>query len=528
MKLALFLTLFMTFSYVQSSYNLLAFGDIGQIDIFKKRNPGKLFKSQQKKKAPASRALSAVENLLKEEQFIFKGNKCVMKVKGKKVNRMKEGYSNFRKILCAASRYIKRSDQITILGDMVYAENKGLTVNHHNLLNERVQRHMEKRTLCGFKWFRDMMENYKRYCPRGSSAVHRKLWSSRSRRLHQRFYIIEGNHAFDVNYSNVSALIAGISQARAYYVGSKSKRQRHIRKNDLHLYPRFKRFRKNGVRIEFLDLNTHIFGLLLDGAKGVIRKEPEYKKFAQKVLNQSKIMAYRDALNYLKYTHRAIRKFSSKAHWRVIRSHHPPMNIEGGFNEQSQIWTVKYRGKSIMDLLREKKVKLWLASHHHSGHVMVFPFNQFHNLTKKKFSALKTHVKNHCIYHSPSAFTKNAKTSKYHTGCPSKAPHYKLQDNFNSNKSGYLWIFVTGNSGRELDEMEGSHNTRASLIWGRAVPHHYGAMNINFSARKFKASFIEADKSGKSHVVASFRVRNTGRGKHAYNFVDHEVTSKLK
>jgi len=528
MKLALFLTFILTVSYVHSNFNLLAFGDIGQIQVFNKRNPGKLFKSQTKKKVPVSRASSSVETLLKEEQFTFKGNKCIMKVKGKKVDRMKEGYVNFRRILCAASRYIRRSDQITILGDMVYAENKGLPVNNHNLVNEKVQKHMEKRTLCGFKWFRDMMENYRRYCPRGTSSVHRKLWSSRSKRLNQRFYIIEGNHAFDVNYKNVSALIADISHARAFYVGSKSKRQRNVRSTDLHMYPRLKRVRKNGVRIEFLDLNTHILSLLLDGEKGTIRKEPEYKKFAQKVLNTSKIMAYRDALNYLKYTFRAIRKFSRKAHWRVIRSHHPPMNIEGGFNEQSQYWTVKYRGKSLFDLLKEHRVKLWLASHHHSGHVMVFPFNQFHNLTKKKFTASKEHVKNHCVYHSPSAYTSNAKTSKVKTGCPPKAPHYKLQDNFNSSKSGYLWIFVTGNSGRELDEMEGSHNTRASLIWGRAVPHQYGAMNINFSARKFRASFIEADKSGKANTVATFKVRNTGRGKHGYNFVNHEVTSKLK
>jgi len=483
---------------------------------------------KQKKKVPVSRASTGVENLLKEEQFIFKGNKCIMKVKGQKVDRMKEGYMNFRRILCAASRYIKRSDQITILGDMVYAENKGLPVNNHNLINERVQHHMEKRTLCGFKWFRDMMEHYRRYCPRGTASVQRKLWSARSRRLHQRFFIIEGNHAFDVNYKNVSSLIAQISQARAFYVGSKSRRQRHVRSNDLHLYPRLKRVRKNGLRIEFLDLNTHILSLLMDGAKGAIRKEAEYKKFAQKVLNTSKIMAYRDALNYLKYTFRAIRKFSRKAHWRVIRSHHPPMNIEGGFNEQSHFWTVRYRGKTLFDLLREKRVKVWMASHHHSGHVMVFPYNQIHNLNKKKFTPHKKHIKNHCIYHLPSAFTSNAKTSKVHTGCPSKAPHYKLHDNFNSNKSGYLWIFVTGNSGRELDEMEGSSNTRATLIWGRAVPHHYGAVNINFSRRKLRATFIEADKSGKSNTVATFNIRNTGRGRQAYNFINHDVSSKLK
>ncbi|MFM7855837.1 MAG: hypothetical protein ACKO96_28930, partial [Flammeovirgaceae bacterium] len=192
--------------------------DIGQIQVFKNRNPGKLFKSQTKQKLAVSQVSTNVQNLLKEEQFIFRKNKCIMKIKGKEVDRMKEGYVNFRKVLCASTKYIRNSNQITILGDMVYAENKGLPVSNNNLINQQVQTHMEKRTLCGFKWFRDMMKNYMKYCPSARASAHRKLWSPRAKRLHRRFFIIEGNHAFDVNYKNVSALISQISLARALYV----------------------------------------------------------------------------------------------------------------------------------------------------------------------------------------------------------------------------------------------------------------------------------------------------------------------
>ena len=518
----------MTVTYVQSSFNLLAYGDIGQIEVFKNRNPGKLFKKQKKQKLAVSKVSHNVQNLLKDEHFTFRKNKCIMKVKGKEINRMNEGYVNFRKVLCASTNYIRNSDQITILGDMVYAENKGLPVSHNNLINQQVQTHMEKRTLCGFKWFRDMIKNYMKYCPNGRRSAYKKLWSPRAKRLHRRFYIIEGNHAFDVNFKNVSSLISQISLARALYVGSNSKKQRHVRNNDLHLFPRLKRITKNGLRIEFLDLNTHILSLIMDGQKGALRKQQDYVNFAQKVLNTSKIPSHREALNYLKYTFRAIRMFSPRAHWRVIRSHHPPMNIEGGFNEQSQYWTVKYRGKSLFDLLKEKNVKIWLASHHHSGHVMAFPFNQFHNLTKKKFTPKENQVKANCIYHSPAAYAPNAKTSKVNTKCPASAPHYKLQDNFKSNKSGYLWILVAGNSGRGLDEMEGSNNTRASLIWGRAVPNHYGALNIKFTKKKFKATFFEAEKLEKSKDVAYITVRNVKNNKHSYHVINNEVTSKLK
>ena len=526
MKLAIILIFIMTFSYVQSGYNLLAFGDIGEVKVFKKRNYGKLFKKQKKAKVPMPKILSSVKTPLKDEHFTFSGNRCTMKIKGKVVNRRKRGFVNFRKVLCASTNYIRNSDQITILGDMIYAENKFLPVKNTNIINAHVQKHYEKRTRCGLLWFRDMMKNYRRYCPNGKKSAQRKLWSRSSNRLHRRFYIIEGNHAFDVNYRNVSASLYKMSVARGLYVGSSSKSPRHVQSHDLHLYPRLLKVKKNGVRIQFLDLNTHIFSLLMDGVKGAVRTPKQYLKFAKK-LNASKIPPYKVALNYLKYSFRAIRMFSPRAHWRVIRSHHPPMNIQGSFNEQTQYWTVKYRGKSLFDLLKENNVKVWLASHHHSAHVMAFPFNHFSNLTKKKFTAAKNHIKANCIYHSPSVFTSNAKTSKVNTKCPASAPHYKLQDNFRSNKSGYLWILVAGNSGREIRQMEASTKTRATLIWGRAVPKNYGAMNIIFSRNTIRATFFEAAKSGRAKDVARFTFRNVKKSRH-YKVIDNEVTSKLK
>jgi hypothetical protein len=210
---------------VRTEFNLLAFGDIGQIDVFNKRNAGKLYSKAIKEKESPADATKKVHTLIDAEKIINKNNKCTMKVNGKPVNPKTEGYVNFNRLLCASSKYIKNSDQITILGDLVYAESKGLPINGNNLLDKETQHHMERRTNCGMNWFRDMMKNYKKYCPKGKRSVHKKLWSAKAKRLHQRFYILEGNHAFDVNYKHVSSRIASISLAKAHYIGSRKEKK---------------------------------------------------------------------------------------------------------------------------------------------------------------------------------------------------------------------------------------------------------------------------------------------------------------
>jgi hypothetical protein len=146
------------------------------------------------------------------------------------------------------------------------------------------------------------------------------------------------------------------------------------------------------------------------------------------------------------------------------------MNIEGGFNEQKYFWNVKYEGKTLFDVMKEKKVKIYLASHHHSGHVVAFPYNSFESLKTKKFQEDKSKgVHGNCVFHPPSSFQNDAKEFNLSNTCPVKPLQYNLADNFKSNKDGYLWIFVSGNSGRELDVMEDSKKSRGSLIWGRSI-----------------------------------------------------------
>jgi hypothetical protein len=517
----------LTISFVKTEFNLLAYGDIGQIDIFAKRNPGKLYKKSLEKKETPESAMSNVQKLLSEEKYSFKNNKCRLRIKGKKVKKTKEGYSNFNRLLCASSKYIKNSDQITILGDLVYAEFKGLPVKESMLVNKKVQTQMEKRVSCGIHWYRSMMKNYKKYCPKGSSAVHQRLWSRKANRLHTRYYILEGNHAFDVNYKIVSRKLASLSIAKALYVGS-SKRERRIRKNDLHLHPRFISVRRNGLRIQFLDINTVILAALMDGGKGKVRSEKEYNDFCTKALSISKILPYKQALAYAKFTYKAMSKFSTRSHWRVIRSHHPPMNVEGGFADQDHFWSVKFQGTTFFKLMKQKKIKLWLASHHHSGHVMAYPYKKFDALKDKFNSKAMKAEKANCIYHQPKALHQNLKKqSTIKTSCPKKALNYNIKDNFNSRKGGYLWIIVTGNGGRELDDMEGSAKARSVLIWGRAVPNQYGAANLRFSKNNLKTTFFEVNQKGKSEDVAHFNFRNVKKATN-YHLIDQEIVAKLK
>ncbi|MFM7851735.1 MAG: hypothetical protein ACKO96_07385, partial [Flammeovirgaceae bacterium] len=105
--------------------------------------------------------------------------------------------------------------------------------------------------------------------------------------------------------------------------------------------------------------------------------------------------------------------------------------------------------------------------------------------------------------------------------CPEKAPHFTFHENFDSNKSGYLWIFVAGNSGRELDEMEGANKSRSSLVWGRAVPNQYGGVNFRFNRNKFEATFFEVNGKGNKVDVGSFTFSNTNTTT-SYNIIDQE------
>jgi len=164
------------------------------------------------------------------------------------------------------------------------------------------------------------------------------------------------------------------------------------------------------------------------------------------------------------------------AHWRVIRSHHPAFNMRGDI-DGVMLWSVKVDGMTFFDLIKEYNVKVWIASHDHAGMLLAFPLEKV-DLLKENFKPPKKDKKKRkCVYIDPDDVGDTE--ADLETKCTEDTLNYKLQDDFSNGNVGYLWTFVVGNSGRELENID-SNQTRAAFVYGYSA---FGGCNFTFKKK---------------------------------------------
>jgi len=487
-------------NFMKAEYNLLVMGDIGQIDYFYQRNPKNL------KVNPGGNS----EKFLSTDKIEIndKDHKCVMDGgKG-------EGLKNFQGVLCVVNDYIERSNQIVLLGDVVYTESKYSRIVNGVLEGQKL---FERRLRCAWNIFADMLKNYRTTCKEGSEEAALKLWDAKANKLDENFYLVDGNHTYDVNYKIEEAYSQRLSKSRGIYVGAGPK-ETDMGKNYNSLFPRFTEERTStGLVIQFLDINLIPVTLALDPKAG-IRNEEQYNIYRKNEYGGYPFVpSYTDCVNYIKYLWQAMGLFNNDAHWRIIRSHHPPFNMRLD-GEGVVLWSAKYNGKTFFDLLKEKKVKIWMASHEHNGILLAYPFEKF-NLLKNKFSPTKTKGTK-CIYYDSIEFENNEKTTQ-DRDCANTVVRYELEDDFNSSAYGYLWTFIIGNSGREIDQLN-DYLTRSFFVYGSS---EYGGAFFKFHKNRFEMEFFQ-NSNGTNYVAATVQISHQ-EGKRVYNLIDRRVEERL-
>jgi len=252
----------------------------------------------------------------------------------------------------------------------------------------------------------------------------------------------------------------------------------------------------------------------------------------------------------LKSTVEALKKCTDDADYKVFRAHHPPFNVEGGFQELTSFWSVKlddlgYAGKTLLDFIVAAKIKIFLVSHHHSGQIMAYPVKSLGDLAainlkskeddadvkkvSKKMTGSETYFKGECVHRDPSKVAgSNFDDSKDFVSvqtCSDTTLSYNLKDNFKDMTGGYMWFLVAGNSGRGLDPVEDHVKTRGSLLFGRAKKGVFGGINIIFKKKVVQADFYEV-AAGSSAFISASLILTQDTTAVAYPHIDKHVAYK--
>jgi len=283
------------------------------------------------------------------------------------------------------------------------------------------------------------------------------------------------------------------------------------------VYPRIVNAHHKGVRVQFLDINLITLSLIMDAKAKRLRTEDEYYNKLEKNAYPY-LPSFHEASSYVEYLWRAMRMLDKNAHWRVLRSHHPPFNLRGD-KDGIMLWTVKVDGMTFFDLLKQHNVKVWIASHDHAGMLLAFPLEKV-DLLKEHFKPPKKNKKKReCIYLDPDDIEE--KEADLETKCTDDTLNYNFQDDFSNGNKGYLWTFVVGNSGRELENID-SNQTRAAFVYGYSA---FGGCNFTFKKKGLRAQFFKNDE-GDLEVLSN--VELTHKVHKHYKVFNNQIKKKIK
>jgi len=461
-------------------FNLLVWGDNGQVDLFFRNSLEYLVKIEVPAigrigvKDTVAQAAAELAFLPNVKMTIANGVCTSLQDNlGVEITNANRGMINFRSVACASKEFIKNAHQITILGDLVYVDNKFSRIG-------APRAHYTQRLQCGFKLLREMFSNYYGLCGiNRTDAVQTKLYNSVTHSFFDELYLLQGNHAFDQNLDLESAGIGDMITASALYMDRNGGTVKRLNVRDSHIAPRLVT-PSSSPKVEFLDLNTQMLklGELALAANG---NNAAYVTAVDNLFLNS-YPTIDEARQYFEWTFDIFAKFKSDTVWKIIRSHHAVFNLEGPSQELGFFFTrvdarrnLPTSGKTLWQVMIEAGVRVWLGSHHHSSHVMAFPISKQGRLAGCNLAAAPSvPIANGCFPHC------NAFTEGYDV-------------NFTNNALGNFYVFVTGSSGRMFDPMEQSDRSRGSLIWGKGgrkdagdpIPgsialDHYGGLYLQF------------------------------------------------
>lgn len=495
-------------SSISTDFNLLIFGDNGELDYFYK-HAHKISKGLSKDEVEKKRKEWIVQNIL-AETYETEGYNCIVKKGEMSFDLIKnEGlthFDNFNKNE-EFKTLLKKAEKVVFLGDMIYPETKFLGTGGGDkpyVLDNKSK--WVERLICSWNVFYHSLEKMQL-----SNITKEKI------NVEAKVDFIAGNHSFDIdiheeeNQIKIPSKINRIfnKKYKEILIGKVVNKTEKI----FTVQPRFIRIEFKKFIIKFLDFNS---GLLLCVHE---KDEAAYNKCINGKFLPSSV-SFNEARTYymrlygvLKYNFRTIDK-PTVNYWNVMRAHHPPTNPEDRDEDfyftpiEIDLTKDEKSGKhvSLFELMGQMNVHIFLGSHVHNAEVLSIHYKT--SLIPRKDFDKKDIDKQWGCHEAPEKFDAKAEYK------PSCSADFKRTLKFNEADPNQqiLYIFITGNSGRNFDALRPSDVTNGYLIWSRATKNqankfNYGFTFANFNHKRVAIDFYELDADeNKLTKSASFSV----------------------
>jgi len=498
----------MHFGSNPDEYNLITFGDIGNIDYFAKNS----FANHGIPKPPPDVIDKWYSDFLKNQYYDTSNMGCKITLKDSndiKPNittdlEKEEGLVNFNQVIKNkdVNNLLKQTDGFVLLGDVAYVESKylvrdnkddrGVTLDHMDKWRQRIE--------CGWNLFLKSLESIDIIKVTGGESNNlnnlRRTTDRNQTNSNMNFFlydnaeILSGNHTFDVDYRVEEKYLRNFkafSKKNKYLSLEKLTFGGSEKHNNLISYtPKFITITFNNFKIQFLDFNSHIMSCL------------NGDEVAYKICNQynPSFIPYKEAIEYGKRLKKLFKKFeddsSSYKVWRVMRAYHSPLYSE---NKDSSFYfedlNLKNKTINIFNSMKNKRVNFFIGSNIHNAQVIAYPYSR-----KYKQPDLKCNEQPGdrwgCYKVEPNVFNKNP---VFKNQCENNLIYnLPIRDRTDpSQLNDMLYIFITGNSGRLLKGVKEGKKTDGILLWNRSTLDASGKFNYGFSYSRFSRYQVEID-----------------------------------
>jgi hypothetical protein len=353
---------------------------------------------------------------------------------------------------------------------------------------------------------------------------------------YENLVILTGNHSFDININVEADMITKIVTNRGNFFDGTfntnfipNNTERVQKKDDVIRWPSIQIKQKNGIRIEFLDFNMYpsycylLYGkdkyndcYYIKSLYGIYPKFDEAELYTQRLIQ-------------------AINTFSTKANWRVVRMHNSIFNVEGTPSEQSQFFAARVdsQGNTLLDLMKNAKVNIVLASHNHFAEVSIFPWQQLSAL-KERYSnnpffllgqkavlnvdgtpcnLIDNVCQNTCYFNDKFLY---GWTENY--DCSGKNLNIKINPQDPQN----LIVFIVGMSGRKIENIQSDQKTAAAVLFDSGIPNKFGGLSLNFYDKYFNGSYFSNGES-----ILDIQSTYVESGKDRYEILNNYVRQKI-
>ena len=414
-------------------------------------------------------------------------------------------------------KLLNEANGFVLLGDMIYPEQKFLTKSKKDDVGVTLD-YMDKwkqRLECGWNLFYKSLQSIGMLKITNSGNNSNLRFGNDNQKsnfyLYDNAELLAGNHSFDVDVYDEEKYIKALSsfsKQNPYISMDKETFGAAAQKSLVFTYtPKFITITYPEFKIQFLDFDSHLIACLRGD-------EVAYKECNK--WNPS-VIPYNDAVEYGKRFAEALEKFEPDSEsykvWRVMRAHHPPLNTEDG-DAMFYFTPVKLgpgKNLSVFEVMKAKKVNLFLGSHIHNGQVVAYPYSRVYK--NPVASCVEPNVERWgCFKVEPNVFSKNP---VYQSVCENNLIYnLPVKDRTDpSQVNDMLYIFITGNSGRIYDSLREGKKSDGILLWSRATQnapkkYNYGFSYYRFSKYQVEAEFYEvADEGRVLNKAATFVVK---------------------